>query len=82
MSVLYFLDIAGVNYVVNYDLPTDIEEYVHRVGRTGRVGNIGKSISFFDDEKDGPNVGKFVSLLTKVRTYSRLTYNYISCVPN
>ncbi|XP_032788085.2 probable ATP-dependent RNA helicase vasa-like [Daphnia magna] len=59
------LDIAGVNYVVNYDLPTDIEEYVHRVGRTGRVGNIGKSISFFDDEKDGPNVGKFVSLLTK-----------------
>ncbi|XP_057374323.1 ATP-dependent RNA helicase vasa-like [Daphnia carinata] len=31
------LDIAGTNYVVNYDLPTDIEEHVHRVGRTGRV---------------------------------------------
>ncbi|XP_059350996.1 probable ATP-dependent RNA helicase vasa-like [Daphnia carinata] len=59
------LDIAGVNYVVNYDLPTDIEEYVHRVGRTGRVGNVGKSISFFDEERDGPNGGKFVSLLTK-----------------
>ncbi|XP_057366435.1 ATP-dependent RNA helicase vasa-like [Daphnia carinata] len=59
------IDIASVNYVVNYDLPTDIEEYVHRVGRTGCVGNVGKSISFFDQERDGPNAGKFVSFLTK-----------------
>ncbi|XP_057378120.1 probable ATP-dependent RNA helicase DDX4 isoform X2 [Daphnia carinata] len=37
-------DIVGVNYVVNDDEPTDIEEYVHRVGRMGRVGNVRKSI--------------------------------------
>jgi len=35
------LDIANVKHVINFDLPTDIEEYVHRIGRTGRVGNLG-----------------------------------------
>ena len=36
------LDIPNVRHVVNFDLPSDIEEYVHRIGRTGRVGNLGK----------------------------------------
>jgi len=35
------LDIANVKHVINFDLPGDIEEYVHRIGRTGRVGNLG-----------------------------------------
>ena len=42
------LDIKGVAHVVNYDMPKSIDEYVHRIGRTGRVGNIGKATSFFD----------------------------------
>lgn len=37
------LDISNVKHVINFDLPSDIEEYVHRIGRTGRVGNLGKS---------------------------------------
>lgn len=36
---------------MNYDLPKGIDEYVHRIGRTGRVGNRGKAVSFFDSEK-------------------------------
>lgn len=36
------LDIPNVKHVVNFDMPTDIEEYVHRIGRTGRVGNLGE----------------------------------------
>lgn len=39
------LDISNVKHVINFDLPSDIEEYVHRIGRTGRVGNLGKGIS-------------------------------------
>lgn len=35
------LDIQNVKHVINFDLPSDIEEYVHRIGRTGRVGNLG-----------------------------------------
>lgn len=31
-----------MKHVINFDLPSDIEEYVHRIGRTGRVGNLGK----------------------------------------
>ena len=42
------LDIRGVEHVVNFDLPESIDEYVHRIGRTGRVGNTGRSTSFFD----------------------------------
>nr|XP_004665808.1 ATP-dependent RNA helicase DDX3X isoform X3 [Jaculus jaculus] len=43
------LDISNVKHVINFDLPSDIEEYVHRIGRTGRVGNLGLATSFFND---------------------------------
>lgn len=38
------LDICNVKHVINFDLPSDIEEYVHRIGRTGRVGNLGNDL--------------------------------------
>lgn len=44
------LDISNVKHVINFDLPSDIEEYVHRIGRTGRVGNLGQATSFFNDK--------------------------------
>ncbi|XP_049822410.1 ATP-dependent RNA helicase bel isoform X2 [Aethina tumida] len=43
------LDIPHVKHVINFDLPSDIEEYVHRIGRTGRMGNLGLATSFFND---------------------------------
>lgn len=42
------LDIPNVTHVVNYDLPTDIDDYVHRIGRTGRAGNTGTATAFFN----------------------------------
>ncbi|KAI8326269.1 DEAD-domain-containing protein [Martensiomyces pterosporus] len=42
------LDIPNVGHVINYDLPSDPDEYVHRVGRTGRAGNTGIATSFFN----------------------------------
>jgi ATP-dependent RNA helicase RhlB len=44
------LHIEGVTHVVNYDLPLDAEDYVHRIGRTARAGAAGKAISFADEE--------------------------------
>lgn len=40
------LDVERISHVVNYDIPTDTESYVHRIGRTGRAGRTGDSIAF------------------------------------
>ncbi|KAI0685892.1 DEAD-domain-containing protein [Cytidiella melzeri] len=42
------LDIPNVTHVINYDLPSDIDDYVHRIGRTGRAGNTGIATAFFN----------------------------------
>ena len=44
------LHVDNVTHVVNYDLPQDAEDYVHRIGRTARAGARGKSISFADED--------------------------------
>ncbi len=46
------LDVAGVPCVINYDLPHNAEDYVHRIGRTGRAGASGEAISFFVPEEE------------------------------
>ena len=43
------LDFPNVSYVFNFDMPKNIEDYIHRIGRTGRVGNKGKAISFYNN---------------------------------
>ncbi|XP_019635855.1 PREDICTED: probable ATP-dependent RNA helicase DDX4 [Branchiostoma belcheri] len=57
------LDIPKVMVVINYDLPSSIDEYVHRIGRTGRVGNTGKAISFYDSDKDASLARSLVKVL-------------------
>lgn len=44
------IHVDGVTHVVNYDLPQDREDYVHRIGRTARAGAVGRAISFADEE--------------------------------
>jgi ATP-dependent RNA helicase RhlB len=57
LSILVATDVAsrgihveGVTHVINYDLPQDAEDYVHRIGRTGRAGASGKAVSLADEE--------------------------------
>ncbi|EKD33274.1 MAG: hypothetical protein ACD_76C00055G0006 [uncultured bacterium] len=45
------IDVTGIELVVNYDLPDQAEDYVHRIGRTGRAGHSGKAISFATPEQ-------------------------------
>jgi ATP-dependent RNA helicase DeaD len=47
------LDIDNVSHVINYDLPNIPESYVHRIGRTGRIGKDGIAISFVTPEQGG-----------------------------
>lgn len=57
------LDIPNVTQVINFDMPGDIDDYVHRIGRTGRAGNVGKAISFFN--ANNRNIAKPLSILLK-----------------
>jgi len=44
------LDIHAVRHVINFDLPHDIDDYVHRIGRTGRAGNNGYATAFINEK--------------------------------
>jgi len=46
------LDIPKVQHVINYDMPDSADEFIHRIGRTARVGNVGKATNFFCSETD------------------------------
>jgi ATP-dependent RNA helicase DDX5/DBP2 len=41
------IDVKDINYVINYDFPGQMEDYVHRIGRTARAGTTGTAITFF-----------------------------------
>ncbi|TIA94785.1 hypothetical protein E3P94_04062 [Wallemia ichthyophaga] len=56
------LDIPNVEVVINVTFPLTIEDYVHRIGRTGRGGAYGKSITFFTDE-DKSHAGELMKVL-------------------
>jgi ATP-dependent RNA helicase UAP56/SUB2 len=46
------IDVAKVNVVFNFDMPSDSDTYLHRVGRAGRFGTKGLAITFVTDEND------------------------------
>jgi ATP-dependent RNA helicase RhlB len=56
------LHIDAVTHVINYNLPHDAEDYVHRIGRTGRAGETGVSISFASEDEAFylPDIEKFI----------------------
>ena len=43
------LDIPEISHVINYDMPGNLEEYIHRIGRTGRIGNTGVAVTFVSE---------------------------------
>jgi ATP-dependent RNA helicase RhlE len=48
------IDVDGISHVVNYDFPMHPEDYVHRIGRTGRAHAVGDAISFITPDDHGP----------------------------
>lgn len=43
------IDVEGVTHVINYDIPENVDSYIHRIGRTGRIGNLGMAITLVTD---------------------------------
>jgi len=60
------LDIKDVKYVVNYDIPKTIEDYIHRIGRTGRAGATGTALSFFPAHAHTPDMIRMARNISKV----------------
>ncbi|KNC46904.1 ATP-dependent RNA helicase dbp2 [Thecamonas trahens ATCC 50062] len=57
------IDVDNIAVVINYDLPTNIEDYIHRIGRTGRAGNKGTAYAFFDPDNDSKAARPLLKIL-------------------
>jgi ATP-dependent RNA helicase RhlE len=69
------LDIAGVSHVINYDVPENAEDYVHRIGRTGRAHNTGDAFTLVteDDVRDARSIERFIGAsIERKNIYSAL----------
>jgi len=74
ISVMIATDVASrgihvndISLVINYDFPQQLEDYIHRVGRTGRAGTFGHAITFFDMKKDGKKARGLAKILQKAK---------------
>ena len=56
------LDLPDVSVVVNFDMPRDVEQYVHRIGRTGRAGKSGRSVTFWNPAYDTECAGALAKI--------------------
>jgi ATP-dependent RNA helicase DeaD len=59
------IDVMGISHIINFDLPMDPENYVHRIGRTGRMGKDGVAISFATPE-EGTELTRIENFINKV----------------
>ncbi|MEI7553259.1 MAG: DEAD/DEAH box helicase [Verrucomicrobiota bacterium] len=72
------LDIAGVSHVVNYDVPENAEDYVHRIGRTGRAHHTGDAFTLVteDDVRDARSIERYMGLAVERKKIEGFPYIY------
>ena len=72
------LDIAGVSHVINYDVPENAEDYVHRIGRTGRAQNTGDAFTLVteDDVRDARSIERFIGATIERKKIDGFPYIY------
>lgn len=65
------IDVSGIELVINYDLPEDSENYVHRIGRTARAGREGRAISFATPDQGGDikNIERIIKSVLPVSSH-------------
>jgi ATP-dependent RNA helicase RhlE len=72
------LDIAGVSHVINYDVPENAEDYVHRIGRTGRAQHSGDAFTLVteDDVRDARSIERFIGAAIERKKIEGFPYIY------
>ncbi|HXN35855.1 MAG TPA: DEAD/DEAH box helicase [Opitutaceae bacterium] len=72
------LDIAGVSHVINYDVPENAEDYVHRIGRTGRALHTGDAFTLVteDDVRDARSIERFIGASVERKKIDGFPYVY------
>jgi ATP-dependent RNA helicase RhlE len=72
------LDIAGVSHVVNYDVPENPEDYVHRIGRTGRAHHLGDAFTLVTEEsvRDARSIERFIGRAIEWKRLDDFPYVY------
>jgi ATP-dependent RNA helicase DeaD len=65
------IDVTGISHIVNFDLPEDVENYVHRIGRTGRMGKDGAAFAFVTPE-EGKELTRIEAFINMQITEDRL----------
>ncbi len=75
------IDVEGISHVINYDVPTHAEDYVHRIGRTGRAAATGDAITFVSSEEQKylREVGKFIG--RKLTAQKCKGFSYVKSQP-
>jgi ATP-dependent RNA helicase RhlE len=75
------INVEGISHVINYDVPTHAEDYVHRIGRTGRAEATGDAITFVsgEEEKYLREVGKFIG--RKLTAQKCKGFSYVKSSP-
>lgn len=72
------LDIAGVTHVINYDVPENPEDYVHRIGRTGRAQKTGEAFTIVgeDDVRHARSIERYISATIERKRLEDFPYTY------
>ncbi len=70
------IDVRGIKMVINFELPDNVQDYVHRIGRTGRAGDSGKAISFAmpDQKRDVRDIERLVRKEIPVKSHGGQTF--------
>ncbi|MBC8042528.1 MAG: DEAD/DEAH box helicase [Rhizobacter sp.] len=71
------IDVDGISHVVNYDTPTYAEDYIHRIGRTGRASSTGDAITFVSngEEQHMRNIERFIGKRLDRKKYEGFNYS-------
>lgn len=64
--MLSFLDVDDISAVINFDMPNQVEDYVHRIGRTARAGKSGTSYTLFT-QADGKLARELIKVLSEAK---------------